>query len=524
MGTRVSNDRSAEAPAALPKALVAAHARYTQALSHWHSGQTAESKAICDELLRDHPSYAAPLHLLGSIHLARGEHQSALTFLVRASAAQPERPGLAIDLAHALGFAGAPEVALDMLRNEMARNPTSAAAFLAAGRICESQFHYEVAEENYLKAAALDPGEYFAALRLGEMYTVMGERQSSAKQLWRAHELRPTAVSPLAGLATLPGDLVCKDLLVRIEAAMPAAKERGGTDELRLSFAKASALHKLGRHVECWTELVDVNKRAFERYGDGKVSERRFRRRHLKRAESLLFSVTTPLPARSDQPAPLFILGPSRSGKSSVESLTTHLPRLRRGYESPIVARALEEALQAEDLPPRSALSDLPREFDDRFSATFSRLLRQESKGAELFTITSAGNIYFVDRLASALPAARFVFVIRNKWDLAFEIFLKWYTKGNGYSYDWEETLEYVETYHRLAQIWADRIPDRTLTLFYPQCVTSPGETLAAIAGLAGVDRVLSEPSPADSTSGSATPYLPFFTERATAAAREPLS
>jgi tetratricopeptide (TPR) repeat protein len=519
----VSNDPSAEAPAALPNVLVAAHARYAQALSHWHSGQPTESKAICDELLRDHPTYAAALHLLGSIHLARGEHQSALTFLARASAAQPGRPRLAIDLAHALGFAGAPEVALDILRSEVARSPTSAAAFLAAGRICESQFHYEAAEENYLKAAALDPGEYFAPLRLGEMYAVMAEPEGAARQLLRAHELRPMAVSPLAGLATLPGDLVCKDLLVRIEAAMPAAKRRGGTDELRLSFAKASALHKLGRHAECWTELVDANKRAFERYGDSKVSEQRFRQRHLRRAESLLFPVTSPLLSRSDEPVPLFILGPSRSGKSSVESLTTHLPRLRRGYESPIVARALEETLQAEDLPPRSALSELPREFDDRFSATFSKLLQREIHGPELFTITSAGNIYFVDRLASALPSARFVFVIRNKWDLAFEIFLKWYTTGNGYSYDFDETLEYVETYHRLAQIWADRIPGRTLTLFYPQCMTSPGETLAAIAGLAGVDRVPSAPPPTGSTSGSAAPYLPFLAEKGMTAGRDPL-
>jgi hypothetical protein len=206
-----------------------------------------------------------------------------------------------------------------------------------------------------------------------------------------------------------------------------------------------------------------------------------------------------------------------------VESLTTHLPRLRRGYESPIVARALEETLQAEDLPPRSALSELPREFDDRFSATFSKLLQREIHGPELFTITSAGNIYFVDRLASALPSARFVFVIRNKWDLAFEIFLKWYTTGNGYSYDFDETLEYVETYHRLAQIWADRIPGRTLTLFYPQCMTSPGETLAAIAGLAGVDRVPSAPPPTGSTSGSAAPYLPFLAEKGMTAGRDPL-
>ena len=514
MGHRVSAKDPAERPTGLPKKLIAAHGRYLQARSLWESGQKSESRKVCEGLVREYPTYAAPLHLLGKILLGRGEHLSALPYLASASAAAPSDAEIRIDLAHALGFAGPSDVALTMLGDAAAQDPESAAAHLAAGRIYEELYDYEAAKQSYGRAAELDPGDFSAALRLGELHVLMGENGSAADEFLRAHRLRPKAAGPLAGLAALPGDLVRHDLLHLIEAAMPGPGEkRRRTDALRLSFARATVLRKLGRHDECWAELLAASARVLERYGDKRASERRYRQRNLARAEALPALPASPVPPSVSKPVPLFILGPSRSGKSSLESLTTHFPGSRRGYESQIAVRSVRAALQAENLPPTGSLADMPAEFDDNFSAKFYELLRVDAQGAKLFTITTPGNIYLVDRLAGALPNARFVFVIRDKWDLGLEILLKWYSTGNGYSYDPAETLEYIETFCRLAAIWAARFPDRTLTLSYPDYLAKPEETLALVAKLIGADAPTTSPPPRYPPVGGAAPYMRWLAE-----------
>jgi hypothetical protein len=273
-------------------------------------------------------------------------------------------------------------------------------------------------------------------------------------------------------------------------------------------------LHKLGDHPGCWAELVKANAEAAQHLATRRISERQFRHRQLKRAETLRQATSPARPASQDKPIPLFILGPSRSGKSSLEALMAQIPGLRRGYENRIVARAANMAAGAAGLPRVGTLGDLPADLENAFSHCFQVVLEEHAKGADIVTLTLPANIYFIDRLSWIVPNARFVFVFRDAFDLAFEIFLKAYEVGNGYSYDLGETFEYIEVYHELQRIWLERLPDRACSVTYEDIFGFPDETLSKVAKMLEIDQAVAIRPPRRPASRSARPYLPYLGQR----------
>jgi hypothetical protein len=130
-------------------------------------------------------------------------------------------------------------------------------------------------------------------------------------------------------------------------------------------------------------------------------------------------------PARSasqDKPIPLFILGPSRSGKSSLEILMAQVPGVRRGYESRIVARAANMAAHAAGLPRKGTLADLPVDLENAFFRYFQAILEEHAKGSDIVTLTLPANIYFVDRLS------RIAFQMLDSYS-SFGILMTWHLR-----------------------------------------------------------------------------------------------
>jgi hypothetical protein len=164
---------------------------------------------------------------------------------------------------------------------------------------------------------------------------------------------------------------------------------------------------------------------------------------------SLKAAVAQPLirsrpPPLENCPFSLFIIGASRSGKTTLERLVGTLPRTKRGYEGRLVERAVKRASQLSGLLTLTNPNDLPQSLDDEFRRFYLEELRDVASGAKIFTNTHPGMIHGAGRIAAALPNSRFVFVKRDPNDIALRILGKKYKSGNHYAYDIKTVFDYM--------------------------------------------------------------------------------
>ena len=121
------------------------------------------------------------------------------------------------------------------------------------------------------------------------------------------------------------------------------------------------------------------------------------------------------------------MLGPSRSGKSTLERLLTKSQK----------TKALFEAKRKS--PQDRANQNI--QFEDYFFETESDLVK---KGFEVITSTNPNSIFSIINVVEQIPNVYFVVVNRDQCDVASEIFMTDYNTGNYYAYDPDEILKHL--------------------------------------------------------------------------------
>jgi hypothetical protein len=193
-------------------------------------------------------------------------------------------------------------------------------------------------------------------------------------------------------------------------------------------------------------------------------------------------------PATQDRPDPLslFIVGPSRAGKSTLERLVGSLEGVKRGFESRLVEPPTRRTSQLAGLLTLVDPDELPRSLDAQFRKTYVEDLGEFASGARIVTDTHPGMITAVGRIAATIPNVRFVFIRRDPQDLVLRILMKRYRTGNHYAYDIETILEHLSSYNLLMDLWMERFAPLAIELTYEQLVTEPMAILARVAELCG--------------------------------------
>ena len=90
--------------------------------------------------------------------------------------------------------------------------------------------------------------------------------------------------------------------------------------------------------------------------------------------------------------------------------------------------------------------------------------------------------------LADKLPNSYFVFVSRNKKDVAPEIFTTNYREGNVYSYDPNIIMSYLNFYRIASYNIKTKIPNRVMHCSFDEIVESPSNVVNSISDLTSID------------------------------------
>jgi len=195
----------------------------------------------------------------------------------------------------------------------------------------------------------------------------------------------------------------------------------------------------------------------------------------------------------------LFILGPSRSGKSTLETFLIGSPNVYPMFESYNFEAILKSELSTEETKKLS--------MRDLFYHDENSLIKL---GYNLVTSTNPDTIFQIDRLIDALSNSFCIFVRRNRIDIAAEMFIKDYNEGHFYSYDHSSILKYLDTYEAIWEIIKQKVPHLTLEISFEDMLGNPLETIKKISRMTGASFEVSNP-PNRSMTNLSSPFREHY-------------
>lgn len=462
-----------------PTIVKAAHGRLIAAAAAYKAGDTTRAKELCDALIAEHPEYVAALHLAGRIHLAIGEPRMGLEWLGKAAALAPDVSAIraSLDSARAaLGIAA---------EGPVEPGPGDAAAEAAIGVALVAEREFARAAAHLRSAVSRDPSLADAWLGLGRALVQLGDESGAIAALEAHHRLKPDSIASLQILAQMPPASLGIDLdaaLTRI-AALPDLSADDGT---RLAFARASSLDRRGRHTEAWEAAMLANGRVAAGQAAAREAHRRGRQDQVGWVHRFDLH---PADRGQGSATSLFILGVSRSGKSTLERLLSCLPRVVPGYENTAIRRAAARASQSAGLLTITAARRLPRQLEAPFAVNYAEEIRRRAGDARVFISTQPGALLEAGALVNALGNVRFVLMRRDPQDIAVRMLFRHYRDRMVFAYDLRAALDEVGDYARLMDTWQSRLPGHCMAMTYEDLVSDPETAVRRVCTHCGIDR-----------------------------------
>jgi tetratricopeptide (TPR) repeat protein len=472
-------------------------------------GQLDRARAICESLVSRYPDYFGALHTLGLICADKKQYPQALGFLVRAAMLNPESWKALTALSAVYLELGASEMAAHSLEQARLIEPQDASILLTLGEIYRHEREYELARDAYRKAFELDRSLQAAAFGVGTIFSYLGQHAEAAETFEDLFKRGMRSVEVLHALAGLPASVVSIDVLSELSKIVRDKNEDKTEFENSVAFVRAAALDKIGRYAEAWDQLVPANRTIYlARQQDAReVNEMQ----QANLAQLREKRIKARAGGTGAQTISLFILGPSRSGKTTMETLVATLDGVKRGYENPSVENAVRRTFQSASLLTSRSFEVLPPRLDSHCRDLYLKELVRRAGPAKVFTNTHPARIHDAARVAAAFPNTRFIFVKRNLEDIMLRIYMRRYASGNSYSYDLKSARDHILWYHQMMDVLAEKLPDIVRIIHYEDMVADPAGALRVAADLCGLPMHDGPLPPTGDDRGCAEPYRQFM-------------
>jgi tetratricopeptide (TPR) repeat protein len=466
------------------------------------------AQKICESLIREHPGYMAAHHTLGLIHAAKRNFDRAFDHLSRAVMLNPRSWMTLTALASVCLELRATDMAALALDQARAIKPRDANVLVMLGEVYIQEHEFERAKEAFREAIALEDDLYAAIMGLGFACEQLGQNAEAVELFKSLLKRGMSTLGVLLAFSSVPSAFINVDLLAELDKLSRNQADEREFEE-SAAFIRARALEKAGRHAEAWQHLVPVNRAIFL------AEQENLRGEFQKRNAALTTLQGDQIKAvganrDSRQPISLFILGPSRSGKSTMEQLVATLDGVKRGYENPSVEKAIRRTFQQANLLESRRIGLhiglLPPQLYPQCRDFYLEELAGRVGSARVFTNSNPSLIYEAQLMASVFPNVRFILLRRNLEDTILRMYQYRYRTGNAYSYDLKAARDYVVWYHQMIDLMATKFPDIVRIIDYEGMIANPAAAVHVAAELCGLrttdgplpdvgdDRVCAEP------------------------------
>jgi len=473
-------------------------------------GRVEEAIAQYKEALAIRPNYVDACINFGNALARLGHYEAAMASYNKAIALRPRHADTYHSLGNALGMMGRHQEALVSYGKVLALRPQDADLHFRLGKAYEALAQHEEALKSYDQALAIDPDHVGALTGRGHELKLFRNYVDAAKVFESLVQRGVCSAEALLGLAGMPASVITIDVLAHLDKVTRQADEDQAKFENCIAFARAAALDKAERYAEAWEHLVRANRAAFlanqEAFED--VAARQSRNLMRLRQSSAKQPGAT---GDGGQVISLFILGPSRCGKTTLESLVNTLDGVKRGYEDFSVGNAVARTFQTTALGGTPLLENLPSSLFSSCRDAYLAELAARAGSAKIFTSTNPGRIHDADLIAAAFPNVRFLLVKRDLDDNLLRIYQHRYNTGNFFSYNLKAARDHILWYHEMMMLLAERFPRIVRVLQYEAMIADPAAALRVAAELCGVPgRASPLPAIADDR-GCAMPYRQYI-------------
>lgn len=474
-------------------------------LQNWDSAVKSYKRA-----LEFKPNYPEAYNNLGFALYVTGRYKEAKKNLRKAIKYEKDYAEAYNNLGNVLYREGRLVEAIKNFSKSIYLEPLFSKAINNKGIILYAQRRYDEAISFYNKAISIEPkfaepfynkgnalqkqGKlqdaincYNEALRLKidypEVYNSMGLALKDQGKIVEAIEaykeallLRSDYFDAVRNLLKVPvGQL--SDELINISRQVIGEHAKKGKEDSKYKFLIANLL----RHDLCikaaFKKFVEANQVVAKEFKNEIYKEEKIRERLLKKINQW-----KPFTIGSEHKSikKIFILGPSRSGKSTVE-------RLLAGSEN--VFPFFEAIKSPKHLFGGNARHTAERcvklDINDLFYANGIEL--QNGK-YEIVTCTNPHLINFIIQIVEMVPNSYFLFLKRDVDDIAPEIFTTEYFSRNFYSYDPKVIIQYLEFYEEASKLIISKLPNRAMAVAYEGTMLDPNKILKQIGEFVLVD------------------------------------
>jgi len=434
-------------------------------------GELAEALSIYKKLIEMQPQYNNVYVNIGMILENQEQIEQAIEAYKKSILASPHNVTAYKNLGVILKNRGDVTMAIEVLKKGIKYEPDCAEIHNNLGAAFKEQGNLTDARESFEFAIHLDPNYHIAQNNLGLVLEEIGQQDAAITSFKKALKIDPNNLDAIGNMLALPSHLITTDMMLVCEKALDRCL-KNNISHPRITFIEAEIMKHKGELNDAFQKFSEANFLKKQKLGKMCSSEVMA----LNQVHDRLRHWNPVIrKAKNENLKKLFILGPSKSGKSTLEQLISGSDHLLPLYEY----------INLNFLNNRT--SD-----NEKASIDFEKLFNQSEKsiiekGYQCVCTTSPSTIHIVDQLFDELEETYFVIIERSLLDVAAEIFTQYYRQGHYYSYDPREIVRYLTTYNGIAQKLGAKIPSNCLTVNFNTIHSRPKEVLTSISHLLNI-------------------------------------
>lgn len=360
--------------------------------------------------------------------------------------------------------------AAECFEKAVKHDPNNSSAFSMLGITYLRQGRIDEAMEQCKYALKINPDHSGALIRLGIIFETQGNFDAAIDAYSRAIEVGRNNDDLHYNCAKLPTGMLPEELLEKLEKYRDQAQKKH--DDVRFNFFQANILRHKGQIDESFDFIRLANETS-----ENKSEIELWKKKIAKTSRSIELWQPSPNTNRAQTESKLvFILGPSRSGKSSVESLLCKhagFQQLDEGWRGKSASEFLKKhCAQPPNRRPAAKNSDVVYWSSG------------EGNETRILACTHPNVIHDAHLLHETFNNVYFVFVSRDTVENAAEVFSKEYQIGNCFSYNAQTSFDYVEWYNRTSLELKAKMGKRAIMVEFEDILRDPMKVISGVGSM----------------------------------------
>lgn len=449
---------------------VAQRAAISEAARLFRAGRYAQAEAHTKKALKSFPKSHELYEVLGLSLAQQNKMEPALFAFTAVHKLGKGNYGVYCNIAKVNFELGRYETCHRVLKQLRKQNPNDHSTTLMLGDLMRKQGRLSVALDLYKEA--LGASKYAAEARRGRagILKIMMDEAASLEETRQAIALAPTGAFGPSYLLTYPIGMLSDADIELAQALLENEASKRTPLSKKIHMEGLIDLHR-GNLKSAAEKILSANKRKLKEL-EGTASSRQ----QFEKASQSIQKLNPPqVDVPPESPKLLLIVGPSTSGKSTLEAMLITSPKAIPRYE------AFNQEIRKGDKPEQN------QSFDpDILKSLFFLGPEDEPLDYKIVVNTLPSIIFRIDQLIESVPTLHVVYIVKDKLRLTVDILTKYYNSGNFYAYDTKHTQDYIEDYQAYMGHVSRVLGDRFLEIQQSDISDDPQGTIARVEQMLG--------------------------------------